>query len=72
MREKIVPNIELTWSEEVLSVWGQQFFCFFVFCVLKGIFLNGMGERSSLSEEERLTPDNAKIMATNVIQQPTP
>ena len=45
------------------------FFCFFVLCVLKGIFLKGMGERSPLSKDELLTPATAKVMATNVIHQ---
>ena len=56
--------------ERLLSVWGQQyFFCFFVLCVLKGIFLKGMCERYPLSKDERLTPATAKVMATNVIHQ---
>ena len=51
----------------LLSVWGEQ--NIFVFCILKGIFLKGMGERSSLSKDECLTSDNGKVKATNVIHQ---
>ena len=50
----------------LLSVWGQKNF---VLCVLKGIFLKGMGERSPLSKDELLAPATAKDMATNVIHQ---
>ena len=50
-------------------LWGQ---IFFVVCVCKDIFLKGMGEKLSLSKDERLTPDNGKVMATNVIHQYPP
>ena len=41
----------------------------FVLLCLKRHFLKGMGEKHSLSEDERLTPNNGKVMATNIIHQ---
>ena len=35
----------------------------------KAFFLKGMGEKRSLSEDERLAPDNGKVMATNIVHQ---
>ena len=50
-------------------VCGHNFFCFLC---LKRHFLKGMGEKLPLSEDERLTPATAKVMATNVIHQYPP
>ena len=58
----IGPSVEAL--AQVLSVWGQFFF---VFSVLKGVFLKVMGERLSLSKDERLTPNIGKVMAKNII-----
>ena len=48
---------------------STKFFLIFVFCVWKGIFLKGMGEKHSLCKEELLTPAGSKVMAINVNHQ---
>ena len=39
----------------VLSLWGQGMFFIFIFCVLIGVLLNRMVERSLLTEDKFLT-----------------
>ena len=57
---------EKKWSQptsNILSVWGQDFFCIFIFYFASGVQLKSMDEIFLLSGDEPLTPNIDGVVA---------
>ena len=53
-------------ASRILSVWGQLIFFYCCYLCPRGMFLNGVDEIFTLSEDERLTLNIDEVMAVNV------